>query len=147
MKRWCLALMSVGLFWGMVSAKTVALWPLNNGNTRCAIDPRNDFTASSAFADQTIGWNLPPNADSNVTDAATYLFNPVNRSELRLNTIYQLADAKSDHLWNLVSTAPGRSFTLEGFFMLSEIFPETRQRTKLIANVNGGTANPNGGWY
>lgn len=132
-----------------VRAKTVALWPLNNGNLRCAIDPRNDFTASSLVTystDQTIGWNLPPNADSNVTDAATYLFDPVSRSELRLGNANAFADAKSDHLWDLVSTAPGRNFTLEGFFRLSETFPETRQRTKIIANVNGGTANPNGGW-
>ena len=142
-----LAISAILAFVAQAQAKTVALWPLNNGNLRCAIDPRNDFTASSAsFSDQTIGWNLPPNADSNVTDAATYLFDPVNRSELRLVNNKSLADAKSDHLWDLVSTAPGRNFTLEGFFKLSELVPETKVQTKIIANVNGGTANPNGGW-
>ena len=132
-----------------VRAKTVALWPLNNGNIRCAIDPRNDFTASSLVtysADQTIGWNLPPNADSNVTDAATYLFDPVNRGEVIYDYNKALLDAKSEHLWSLLDVGPGKQFTLEGYFKLSALIPETQVKTKIIANVNGGTANPNGGW-
>ena len=132
-----------------VRAKTVALWPLNNGNIRCAIDPRNDFTASSLVtysADQTIGWNLPPNADSNVTDAATYLFDPVSRGEVIYDANKALLDAKSEHLWSLLDVGPGKQFTLEGYFKLSALIPETQVKTKIIANVNGGTANPNGGW-
>lgn len=147
MRLWMLSLAMIGVAVSTVSAKTVALWPLENGNTRCAIDPRNDFTpASVTYGDQTIGWNLPPNADSNVTDTANYLFDPVNRSEVKLTTSRSLLDAKSDHLWSLLDLGPGKQLTLEGFFKLSELIPEKIQRTKIIANVNGGTANPSGGW-
>lgn len=59
-----------------VSAKTVALWPIewnegsNCGDFRCRIDPANDFTASSVTADKLSvpGTELPPNPCADVAE-------------------------------------------------------------------------------
>ena len=58
---------------GSVSAKTVALWPLNvnkDGSLdgRCAVHPANDLTYSTTATKERSGtaWSVPPNPDSGV---------------------------------------------------------------------------------
>lgn len=129
-----------------VSAKTVAFWPLEQNNTRCTIDPRNDLVkgGSPTFADQTIGWNLPPNPDATAVD--DYLFKPVNRGEVVFDDSKDLLENRSDHLAQLLDTKCGKDFTLEGFFKLDSLKANTDANPKLICCVTGGTANPDGGW-
>lgn len=65
--------MAFGLVLGAgltVSARTVALWPIEwdpvSGvkDFRCAVDPLNNLVNSDGAADTSpIGWNLPPNPD------------------------------------------------------------------------------------
>ena len=113
---------------GTVGAKTVALWPLDSA--RCAIDPRNDLTVNKAsFEAQTIGWNLPPNADSNVTASARYLFDPVSRSCLRSagNDQYFYC-ASSAVLEKALDPTAGSDFTVEGYFKWSALSDEQSQR-------------------
>ena len=101
---------------GTVGAKTVALWPLDSA--RCAIDPRNDLTVNKAsFEAQTIGWNLPPNADSNVTDSARYLFDPVSRSCLRSGKYAPSAGTAGNcyTAYISVSVCKSYSFTVKSF--------------------------------
>ena len=130
-----------------VRAKTVALWPFENGNLRCAIDPRYDLLSSSiSYADQTIGWNLPPNADSNVTDAATYLFDPVSRGEVKYGNGNCCIYSRSAHFLNLFDSTCGKDFTIEGYFRLSELPAEGSGNGKIFLVCLSGTGNGSGGF-
>ena len=131
---------------GTAGAKTVALWPLDSA--RCAIDPRNDLTVNKvSFEAQTIGWNLPPNADSNVTDSARYLFDPVSRSCLRSagNDQYFYC-ASSAVLEKALDPTAGSDFTVEGYFKWSALSDEGGGQAKILCVAFGGAGNPNGGW-
>ena len=133
-----------------VSAKTVALWPfeIENGSVRCAIDPRNDmFPSSISNISQTIGWNLPPNADSNVTAAADYMFAPVSRLCLRhYNKWGYIKCDSSAPLETALNTVTGGDFTVEGFFMWDELAAEGSKNPKILCTAFSGTANKDGGW-
>lgn len=80
-----------------VSARTVALWPIEwdpvSGvkDFRCAVDPLNDLVNSDGAADTSpIGWNLPPNPDGN-----PHIFYPVSRSAFTANGASRLQNTTS----------------------------------------------------
>ena len=111
---------------GGVSAKTLALWPVEyrtatgSVDGRCAIDARNDFTIFNpaeknvSTASGGIGWHLPPNPD--MTDGM--LFEPRNMTYVCATTnraSYLANGTAGQHL------APTNSFTLEGFIRLKSL--------------------------
>ncbi|MBQ7188443.1 MAG: hypothetical protein IJR99_03415 [Kiritimatiellae bacterium] len=113
---------------GSISAKTVALWPVEyieaSGilDGRSAIDARDDFTIYNTSAKGTsvsawgIGWHLPPNPDT----ADNTLFEPRNLTYVIATsnkTSYLVNGNAGRHL------APTNSFTLEGFFRLNSLPP------------------------
>lgn len=108
---------------GMLSAKTVALWPLeklSNGKVdgSCVINPANDFTViadNAVVEDQSVGWNLPPNPDT-----ARHAWRPVNQSAARevvsgkVNG-FLYNNSVGDYL------ARDRTFTVEGYLKILDL--------------------------
>ena len=125
------------------TAKTVALWPLEqDGMTggpdfRCAIDNANAFTnaLNGTFEDETVGWNLPPNPDV----SESLLFRPVNRRAVKFaanDVLVSAGKAVSD------VTDVSRDFTLEGWVKPSNV---ENGGWHVLAQANGGS-QVFGGW-
>ena len=72
------------------------------------------FPSSISNISQTIGWNLPPNADSNVTAAADYMFAPVSRLCVRHHNKWGYIKCDSSApLETALNTVTGGDFTIE----------------------------------
>lgn len=109
---------------GSLSARTVALWPMErpaNGGTTvaCAVDPAaNSLTKDAtvvSFCSDTLGWTLPPNPDRGA--ATVDPFN-VDNAVISSNANTPFVSSGSALTEHLIVT---NSFTLEGWFRLDQL--------------------------
>lgn len=121
-----------------VSARTVALWPIEwdpvSGvkDFRCAVDPLNDLVNSDGAADTSpIGWNLPPNPDGN-----PHIFYPVSRSAFTANGASRLQNTTSPLLQQAL--LPIHDFTLEGFIRF-DVLPTASAWQVIARSLPGST--------
>lgn len=124
-----------------LQAQTVALWPMeydavaSKPNMRCAVSGANGFTyidAQSACAETTLGWNLPPNPETN----ENLLFSPVSRHIFdNKGRIFRVDSPEIAELVNLT-----HDFTIEGWIRPRNV---KDSKWRIIMQSNGGTGNPN----
>ena len=143
--RGCIAAVVLAAMIPIASARTVALWPIEDaahGGFRSAIDPRHDFTnagGSLTYPAQTVGWNLPPNPDS----TSAYLFEPVNRTTVQSQSIA----LKNVSVELAECVLPTKNFTFEGFLYMTNLPEGVNGDTwRSVAFGAGSSGNQKTGW-